>query len=178
MKATNGRGSLVEIPNCTIAIPGAKIIRLKAIPDLSDSKQTAYNDDPIIGRSFPLKTFSHSENRAISLTLHFYIVENADVADRLSDLRALQSALYPREDSSGVPFIPPPVCQIRCGKLLGDGPLCAVLKQYSFKVPIDVVWTEIDGTYLPLKFDVETQWDTIYRSDQLPGQEKIFKSGV
>jgi ribosomal protein S26 len=178
MKGSNNNGALVSIPNCSIAIPGAKMIELKSLPDISDTKQAAYNDEAVIGRSFPLKTFSHSENRVINMTLHFYIIEPRDVDDRLSDLRAIESATYPREGQGGVPFIPPPVCQIQCGKLLGDRPLCAVLRNYSVKYPIDVVWIENGGTYLPIKFDVETSWEVIYRSDQLPGQSKIFDSGV
>jgi hypothetical protein len=178
MIGTNSNGGLVNIPNCTISVPGAKTIYLNALPDISDTKQATYNDEPIIGRSFPLKTYSHSDNRAISMTLHFYLIEPADVDARLSDMRAIESAVYPRVDGIGAPFIPPPVCQIQCGRLLGDNPVCAVLKNYSVRYPTDVVWVEYSDTYLPVKWDVETQWDVIYRSDQLPGQDKIFRSGL
>lgn len=179
MKGTKDNGGLQIIPNCRIDIPGCKPILLNALPDISDSKEAVYNDEPIIGRSFPLKTYSHSENRAINMTLHFYLIEPGDVADRLDNLRALQSALYPRDGSGGsTPFIPPPVCKIQCGKLLGDRAVCAVLKSCSTKYPIDVVWVEQGGVYLPLKFDVDTSWHVIYRTDQLPGQQNIYSSGV
>lgn len=179
MKATNSTGALLPIPNCTINIPGCRTIELNALPDVSDTKEAQYNDEPIIGRAFPLKTFSHSENRVINMTLHFFILNPADVTLRMDNLRAIQSATYPRDGVSGnTPFIPPPVCQLQCGRLLGDRPVCAVLRSYSVKYPIDVVWTEYEGAYLPIKFDIDTQWQVVYRSDRLPGQQNIYEDGV
>lgn len=178
MRGTNPDGTLSPIPNCYVNIPGAKKVVLNALPGLSDSKQAEYNDEPIIGRATTLKTYSHSGSRSISITFHFYLAGPADVAERLSDLRAIESAVYPREDSSGAPFIPPPVCQIRCGRLLGDNPVCAVLRSYNVRFPEDVVWVEQGETFLPMKFDVETQWDVVYTSNDLPGQDRIFSKGV
>jgi hypothetical protein len=179
MKATDPQGALVRIPNCAIYIPGCNTIFLDALPDISDTKDAEYSDENIPGRSFPLKTYAYSTNRAINMTLHFYILRPSDVSTRIDNLRAIESATYPRDGSGGnTPFIPPPVCQLQCGRLLGDNPVCAVLKSYSVKYPIDVVWVEQDTAYLPLKFDVETSWHVIYRSDQLPGQSKIYQSGV
>ena len=51
------------------------------LPEISDGKSAAYNDEPIMGRAFPLKTYSHSENRSISMTLHFYAIKKADLQD-------------------------------------------------------------------------------------------------
>lgn len=178
MRGTNSNGGLAVIPNCSVIIPGAKTITFNALPELSGAKNAVYNDEPIIGRATPLKTYSHSDNRAINLTFHFFVIEPADINARLSDMRALDSATYPRIDSSGAPFIPPPVCQLQFGRLLGDNPVCAVLKSYSVKWPTDVVWLEDNGIYLPMKFDVDTQWDAVYRSDQLPGQDRIFSIGA
>lgn len=178
MRANNEDGSLRVIPDCFVAIPGAKEVQLRALPDLSDQKSVAYNDEPVIARSFPLKTYSHSENRTIGLTFHFYTTSPADLERNLSDLRAIESAAYPRNAANGAPFLPPPVCKIKCGKLLGDDGVCAVLRSYNVRFPPDVPW-EIDlgGSLLPYKFDVDTTWDVVYVSTELPGQEKIFKSG-
>lgn len=172
----NGAGSLKTIRECYIEIPFADTwhtVPMYSLPDITDSKATAYNDEPIIGRSFPLKTYSHSENRAITFTLHFFTHKPNDANDNLAHLRAIQSALYPRTDiKSGVPFVPPPVCRIKCGSLLGSEKLNVVLKQYSVKFPTDVPWDEV--TYTPIKFDVDTTWEVVYKTSDLPGQNNIL----
>jgi hypothetical protein len=176
-RATIPGGKLVPIQNCYILIPGANVpqITLNNLPDISDGKSASYNDEAIMGRSFPLKTYSHSENRNINLTLHFFTINKGDAATNLQYLRALESAVYPRTAASGLPFLPPPVCKIMCGKLLADQELCVVLRSYSVKFGTDVAWDA--DTYLPYKFDVETQWDVVYRSSDLPGQERILSLG-
>jgi len=178
-RATIPGGELENISKCYIVVPvrrGALKIELNNLPDITDSKSASYNDEPVIGRSFPLKTFSHSENRTISMQLHFFVVKQTDVVTNLFYLRLLESAVYPREDaSSGAPFVPPPVCRIKCGLLLADSELCVVLKSYSVKFPTDVAWDSFNFT--PYKFDVDTTWEVVYRSEALPGQERIFESG-
>jgi|APSaa5957512576_1039674.scaffolds.fasta_scaffold41410_3 hypothetical protein len=173
-KATLAGGQLIEIENCFIEIPPFGKIKMKALPEISDSKSASYNDESIMGRSFPLKTYSHSENRAITMTVHFYTIQKKDIEENLNSMRALESAVYPREQN-GMPFVPPPVCKIKCGKLLADETLCVILKSYSVKFPTDVVWDE--DTYMPYKFDVETNWEVVYKSDDLPGQQKIIDTG-
>jgi hypothetical protein len=153
--------------------PGA--IVMTNLPDLSDAKSASYNDEPIMGRTMPMKTYSHSENRSISLTIHFAATNQDDLSQNLNDLRALESCVYPRTATSGLPFVPPPVCQIKCGQLLGKSALCVVLKSYSIKFPTDVPWDDI--TYVPYKFDVDTQWDVVYDTANLPGQERILQLG-
>jgi hypothetical protein len=59
--------------------------------------------------------------------------------------------------------------------LLGAEPLCVVLRNYTVKFPTDVAWDE--NFYCPYKFDVETTWEAVYKSSDLPGQERIFTSG-
>lgn len=145
------------------------------LPDISDSKSANYNDEPVIGRSFPLKTYSHSDNRSISLQIHLFITKPDDAVTNLEYLRALESCVYPRDFVQSVPYQPPPVCQIFCGQLLGKDPLCVVLKQYSVKFPTDVAWDET--YYTPWKFDVDTTWDVVYSSNALPGQERILAWG-
>ena len=173
MKATEGP-VLVELEECWVEIEG-KRITMKSLPEISDSKSAAYNDEPIIGRSFPMKTYSHSENRSINVTFHFYIVHQRDIQENIAALRAIQSACYPRKGQGGAPFIPPPVCRLKCGAMLGSEPLCVVLRNYTYRGPTDVAWDE--DYYCPWKFDVETTWEVVYKSTDLPGQERIFQSG-
>jgi hypothetical protein len=177
-KATGPTGLLKDLPNCYVDIPNYGKINLNNLPEISDSKSAAYNDETAIGRSQPLKTYSHSDNRVISMQLKFYVGKQEDINTNLNHLRALESAVYPRDQVGGAanaPFVPPPICRIRCGKLLAEDELCCVLQSYSVKFPTDVAWDET--FYLPYKFDVDTSWQTVYKSSDLPGQGRILNSG-
>lgn len=171
-------GKLNKVPDCYIDIPQAKKIEMKSLPDISDSKQATYNGENIIGRSFPLYTYSHSGDRSLSIQLHFFIVEEKDARENLECLRAIQSATYPRPGQGGAPYMPPTVCTIKCGEILAKEPLCAVLQSYSVKFPTEVAWFEgDDGKYCPYRFDVDTTWMVVYTSSDLPYQNRIWQSG-
>jgi len=188
--ATTPDGRLKDLLDCYIKIPGYTrnsalgqgYIVLRILPEIQDSKSAAYNDETILGRSIPLKTFSHGENRQITMNCPFMVAEEDDIRRNLSDLKALESAVYPRiDDTGGNPFLPPPVCEIKCGSLLassssGEGEsVCAVLKSYSVSFPQDVPWDQT--YYLPYKFNVNLTWEVVYTTQELPGQEKILISG-
>lgn len=174
-KATLPGGPLISIPDCYVTIPGFNKIEFNNLPDISDSKAANYNDETVIGRASPLKTYAQSENRAISMQIHLIVSKPQDVTRNLEILRAIQSAVYPREGVSGAPFIPPPICRLKCGKLLADEELCVVLKQYSVKFPTEVAWAE--STFTPFKFDIDTSWEVVYKSSDLPNQTRIINLG-
>lgn len=201
VKATN-QGKLNPVDQCFIDIPIAQAIGpvqntggcnsgvlgvhrvcLNNLPDLSDTKSAIYNNEGIIGRSFPLYTYSHSGDRQINMQIHFFAIDSTDIAKNIQDLRAIQSAVYPRTGVSGAPYRPPPVCRIQCGALLSGNPqqdtpqddLCVFLQSYSVKFPTEVAWDE--QFYVPYRFDVETSWLTVYTSEDLPFQDRIFRSG-
>lgn len=173
--ATEAGGRLKTLNNkCKINI-GDYEINLKILPEISDTKQASYADTTVIGRSTPIKTYSNSANRVISMKLHFLVVEESDIQKNIRDLYAIQSAVYPR---SGDPYQPPPVCRIDCGRLLGNEPLCAVLENYSVSAPTDVVWDP--DNLIPYYFEVTTTWHVVYASGgsrKLPNQERILQSG-
>ncbi len=211
MKATNS-GKLNLLGKCQIVIPtqnmpnspvgkdsyeigrfinGEYILTMNNLPEISDTKSAVYNNEPIIGRSAPLYTYSHSADRTISFQIHFFNLRQGDAENNLEALRIIQSALYPRE-SSNYPYLPPPICRIKCGSLLASSSnhLCVVLQSYSVKFPTDVAWesnTEpkeirpglwsLDPTYCPYRFDVDTSWLVVYSSDELPFQSRIITSG-
>lgn len=182
MKATLASGDLQPINNCYILLPTSEKIVMKILPEITDSKSASYNDEPIIGRSFPLKTYSHSENRTISWTIHLMVIKEGDQEDNMKILRALESCVYPDDaNSGGAPYSPPHICEIACGSLLTSPntqtpkPLCAVMKSYTVKFPSDVVWD--DRFVIPHKFDIDLQFDVVYSSSDLPGQDQIFQSG-
>jgi len=182
-KATFSGGNLAPIDQCYLFIPSIgnippRRIIFKILPDITDQKGADYSDESVIGRSSPLKTYSSSQNRTIGMQIHFVISQPEERLINLQHLRAIESCVYPRTGAasgSNAPFVPPPICQIKCGNLLGDSPLCVVLKSYSVKFPTEVAW---DETYFtPFKFDVDTNWDVVYRTSDLPGQARIFNSG-
>lgn len=181
---------LTEINACTITIPGvlvanqqsggrrttSGVIKLNNLPEISDNKSVAYNDEAIIGRSTPLKTYSHSENRVISMKLHFFITKKGDGDTNLRYLRWIQSAAYPQDTLSRAPYKPPVVCKIQCGDLLAKSvPLCVVLISYNVTFPTDVAWDIV--TNCPYKFDVDCQWQAVYAVDDLPYNTDIIESG-
>lgn len=178
--ATIVGGALVPIRNCYILIPigGSEefLLTFKVLPEISDSKSVSYNDEQVIGRASPLKTYAQSDNRSISVQIHMVVSEESDLDYNIEALRAIQSAAYPRKSDNGAPFVPPPVCRMKCGHLLSAGQeLCVVLKNYSVKFPTEVAWDE--DTFVPFKFDIDTSWDVVYKSSDLPGQDRIFVSG-
>lgn len=186
--ATIRGGALKSIPGCWIIIPCEKCERgdyvknneftlsFKVLPEISDTKSVTYNDESVIGRASPIKTYAQSDNRTLSVTIHMIVSTSEDIPYNIAALRAIQSAAYPRKGENGAPFIPPPICRMKCGDLLSDGQeLCVILKNYSVKFPTEVAWDE--ETFVPYKFDIETSWDVVYKSAELPGQDRIFQSG-
>lgn len=175
MKSTT-QGKLNDLRRCTIDIPGADTIILNNLPDISDTKQAVYNTENIMGRSFPLYTYSHSADRVISMQLHFFVVNPGDEDINLGYLRSIQSAVYPREDVTA-PYKPPPICKICCGDLLSSEctTVCVILQSYSVKFPTDVPWHE--KNYCPYRFDVDTTWWVVYDSANLPYQSRIVHWG-
>ncbi len=174
-KATTPYGDLTPIDDCWISIPEAGKITLNNLPDLGDGKQAVYNNIPLMGRSFPFYTFSHSGDRSINLQLHFFIIKKGDAETNLKQLRWIQSAVYPRQGNESVPYIPPVVCQIKMGQLLGTFPLCVVLQNYSVRFPTDVAWDK--ATMCPYRFDVDTSWYVAYSPENLPYASRIVTSG-
>lgn len=172
-RATDSSNDLSLIENCKIVIPGATTIIMNNLPEISDTKSAAYNDEAVIGRAVPLKTYSHSENRVINTKIHFFIRKQSDAEENLMQLRAIQSAVYPQP---GDPYKPPPVCQIECGDILSvEQPLCVILLNYNVSFPTDVAWDK--NTYCPYKFDVDCSWQVVYATNDLPNSERIVQQG-
>lgn len=175
-KGTTSSGALAPINNCYLVIPNAMTITLDNLPEIGDSKNAQYNAEPIIGRSSPIHTYHYSDTRNISFTIHLFIQQQGDAVLNLQKLRAIQSALYPREGGNGAPFIPPVICNIRCGDLLAVGQdLCVILQSCNVRFPTDVAYDA--DTMCPYRFDIETSWWVVYNSPDLPYQDRIITSG-
>lgn len=187
---TTNKGRLNPISNCWIEIPredrsrnGSLRIVMDNLPDISDSKSATYSDEVAIGRSTPFKNYSHSDNRTISWTCHFFTTSNStssgtNAKQILLYLRTLEACTYPMTKSTGgAPYAPPPICHIKCGKLLSEEkPICAILKSYSVKFDTSLPWDE--ESCLPYKIDVDLQFEVVYNQSDLPGAEHIMKFGA
>jgi len=177
MKATGPDGKLLDLEECYISTPFKQTpLKMKILPDIGDQKNANYGSEPVIGRSSPITTYSHSEVRTISWTCHFMATEESELYDNMENLRMLEACIYPQtEGQKQTTYRPPPICKIRCGRLLGDEDLCVIMKSYNIKFPTDMVWD--DRTYMPYKFDLDLSFEVVYDSADLPGSERIFKSG-
>ena len=182
MKATNSTGNLNFItdsqgnPDCYIRAKIGnvdKTINMYILPDISDGKQASYADETGIGRSAPLKIFSHGDTRTVGWTAHFHSATKAMSSENLNNLRFLEALVYP--DDANQLAGPPPIARIKCGGLLGVTELCAVLKSYNVKFPTDVAWDP--DTFLPIKFDVDMTFEVVYETLNLPGATKILNFG-
>jgi hypothetical protein len=173
--ATNKSGRLNYITDCYVDVGGIRIV-MNNLPDISDSHDAQYASENGVGRSMPTRTYSYSGDRKVGWTIHFMADTPAALQQNLQALRLLESATYPRSQAGNLPYLPPPICKIKCGKLLGNYELCAVLENYSVKFPTDIPWSE-DG-YIPYKFDVDLQFTVVYDSANLPGSERILVLGV
>lgn len=175
-KATQPSGILIEINDCYIEVGQRKII-MDNLPDISDTKKATYSDEATIGRSSPFKNYSNSDNRAISWTCHFFIQKKGDEQRILQDIRLLESCTYPKSQTTGgAPYAPPPICHLKCGKLLGDDYVCAVLDTYSIKFDTSMPWEQ--STFLPYKVDMDLQFQVVYNHSDLPGSERIMQFGA
>ena len=161
-KATIPGGDLNEIEDCYIEVVGYETIPMTILPDISDSKSANYTNENAIGRTSPFIIFANGELRTVSWTCHWIVKKSEDPETYLRYIRTLQSACYP-ENMTGHP---PPLCRIKCGRVLSAGELCCVLKNYSIKFDTSVPWDE--STMIPYKLDIDLQFDVVYDQTSLP----------
>ena len=184
MNATNKTGTLQKLNDCyikAIISDTEYTINMYILPDISDTKQASYSDETGIGRSAPLKVFSHGDTRSISWAAHFFSATNEMAGTNLQNLRILESLVYPDNNINSI-VSPPPIARIRCGDLLSNDELCVVLKSYTVKFPTDVAWQSFEsevgtGSYMPIKFDVDMTFEVVYQTIQLPNSSKILNFG-
>lgn len=181
MKSTQPNGFLNTLNNkCYIEIPGHQTIHLRILPEISDRKSAKYSDESVIGRSTPLKSYSHSDNRTLSLKLQFLSLNKYELQENLYNYYAISSLTYPRsgEEIQG-PYAPPSICKLRCGDMLrpvnfvgGNPGLSVILDSYDLNIPKDIV--RDDETLIPYYFTLSTTWNVVYPAGNLPNQEDVM----
>ena len=143
------------------------------VPDLGDSKGATYNDENVIGRAVPIKTFSNGDNRSLSLSINLFVQVQSDCRRNLRILRRIQSAVYPRPGlSSTIPYMPPNICKLKVGSLLSECPICVVMKDYNVRFPTDVPWDA--ETLCPYRMEISMSFEQVFSSDNLPNNTKIL----
>ena len=195
-RATEFNGRLAILRHCKIFTPKGPIC-LRVLPELTDSKTASYANEPVIGRTTPVITYSYSEPRTINSELTFIIATCEDIGDNLRYKRIIESLVYPGDESANAPYTPPPVSRFVCGQLFSrekdpcdeddkpeDG-VCVILKSYSIRYPTEVAWdtNEIDiedtmdmtppASYLPYRFTISCSWEVVYACAKLPTCKKI-----
>ena len=181
--------NLTPLPDCWIQLPDSGLpddkIELFALPEITDAKEAIYSDQTIQGRSSPVKTYSYSSNRTISLTMHLYVTQNTDILRNLSIIRAVSALAHPEYNNT---YLPPRIAKLKCGRLLSDDPggVNVILRSYEVTYETEVQWFYQDsiydksgvlvsaGTYMPLHVSLPTQWDVVYDWQKLPGQQDVI----
>lgn len=176
-RATSTTGNLIPIGDCYIRVDGT-VIYMYSLPTISDSHGADYSAENGIGRAIPTQTFQNGTSRSISWDVTFISDGESKLNKNLSYLRLLQSCTYPVDSpaQASVPFLPPKILKIKCGKLLGDYELCVILKQVQINWPVDVPWSSFG--YIPYKFNAALSFEVVYNSAELPGQSRILKLGL
>lgn len=167
-RATILGGDLNDIDDCYIDVDSARI-PMTILPDISDGKSANYTNENSLGRTTPFIVFANGELRTISWTCHWIIKKSDDPDLYLGYIRRLQSAVYPTDQVGH----PPPLCKIKCGKILSSGELCCVLKSYSIKFDTSVPWDE--SILIPYKLDIDLQFDVVYDQSNLPIASTILE---
>lgn len=175
-RATNLNGLLQPISDCYIRV-GSDVIVMKTLPSINDSHGANYNPENGIGRSMPTRTFSNGGDRSIGWDITFVSEGDSQLRQNLYYYRLLMSCTYPVDTGGNVPFLPPKILKIKCGALLADQELCVILENVSVSWPTDVAWSDIQYGYIPYKFNCQLTFKVVYNSADLPGQQRILKSG-
>jgi len=170
-RATDTTGILQPITSIAVFIPGYGTLNPRVLPEITDSKSASYADEQVQGRSFPIKTFAHSENRVITMKWHFVVMDSNTLREAQTYVRAFQSAVYPAASNTS-PYAPPPICTLQYGSVLSKDKLCVILRQYSVSYPTDVAFDE--NTLFAFRFDIDLSWEAVFPSSQLPNQSMIL----
>ena len=124
--------------------PVQDIIPFQFMPDMvRDSKVAVYNDVAIVGRSSPVKNYSHSGARMINFTLQFFAAPEAGLTGLVTPfliktrVDACRALVVP--DYSGFTIKPPPRCIVNLGLSMAFLGVCkSVNVSYSGASPWDL----------------------------------------
>lgn len=205
MNATTRYGALQTIAGMFIEIPSAKLdiphfvheptraiqdlkegatttnrIYFETLPEITENKSATYNDEIVLGRSSPVKTFAHGDNRVITLTMNFIATHESDFIRYRQYMFAIASAAHPRYEQG---YAPPDICKIQIGGILGNDPVSCVLRNYDFNTENTTFWYDRDAQdeaernamYMSMRFSINTNWDVVYSYESLPSNTDVHR---
>lgn len=185
---TNG---LAWIKGCYLYAKG-RTVYPTVLPELTDKHNATYSDEPIMGRSMPVKSYASSGDRIITWKWKFVNVNRESYLRNLEDYNFLKSLTYPiSQPNSPLPYEPPPICNIRCGSIFAGYAqqgldLNVICTDCSASFPTDVAWTSFSSSvmaeqeelnFMPMEFHVDTTFAVVYKATNLPGQERVMTLG-
>lgn len=161
-------GNLTNIPTCIFTVPGAGSFQLKVVPTISDSKSANYASQTIYGRSNPVRSYSESGPRTITIGWSVFNTDE-DIENNIKLIRAIQASVHPKYQ-----YDPPPICKLQCGKLLSSGVVDVLVTNYKFNYSNDCVYND---DLIPFQIDIDLDLEVAYSQANLPGFNDVYPSG-
>lgn len=148
-----------------------------ALPEVSDSKEAQYSDIPILGRSSPIPTFSHSGYRKFQIAFHLHSITDELKQYHVNFIRAVASLVHPEYNNS---YRPPRLAWFKCGSLIGiptatggRGYVRILAESYSYTMDPEYVWLDqldLVPQYIALNINVRV----VYSYARLPGADSVL----
>lgn len=169
-------GELNELyADCWLEING-KRFNLRSAPEISDSKSANYNSTTIFGRSSPIRSYSDSSARTISVSFDLYNVDPSTRTENFNLVRNIAVSVHPEYGGS---YDPPPICKFLCGTLLsapnenGDPyPLQCLIMNYNFSYGKETIF---DDGMMPFHIAVSLDLEVVHSTQTLPGRSEVLK---
>lgn len=175
--ATSGSGAInpiddgsyyayLRVPQSSNPLNGGETWRLYALPEITESKDATYSDAPILGRATPVKTYSYSTYRKLSVTFHLHGTSHKMHVYNTKFVHAVASAVHPVYANT---YLPPRICQFFCGPLIDL--VSVVVTHYSFSMSPEVVWPGL----VPIDMTLQADMDVVYAFANLPGADDVLQ---
>ena len=146
----------------------------RSLPEISDSKQANYNSQTVFGRSSPIRSYSDSGARSISVNFDLYNTDEESRSTNASFLRYLAVAVHPTYEG----YQPPPICKFACGSLLSgkiDGdpePISCLIMDYNISYGRDSIF---DDKMMPFHVSGSLNLEVVHSRASLPGKKEVIE---
>jgi hypothetical protein len=179
LSTSSGRLSFVEGVSMRIPAAGGGVREWQfvALPEVSDSKEAQYSDIPILGRSSPIPTFSHSGYRRLQIVFHLHSTSEELRKYHAQFIWAAASLVHPEYEQS---YRPPRLAWFKCGTLIGGGSdrtsggyVRLLTDSVNYTLDPEQVWldrSDLMPQYVSLSMAVRV----VYNYRGLPGANKVL----
>lgn len=179
ISSTDGKGSLlpISIDHAFLRMPGPggslKTYAFYSLPEVSDSKNANYSDIQILGRSSPVKTYSGSDYRSLSVTFNLHGTSEERLLENLEFVRGIASLTHPQYENT---YLPPPVAKLKIGEMVrgpSGGGVDVICMNYSYDMSPEVVWVDKEKL-IPLHIALRADFHVVYAFFNLPGSQDVI----